>query len=493
MLKFGSDNEAKTVPALGVCQPLDIKALGSASFCKKYRLEYPYVAGAMAKGITSAEMVEKMSRAGMLGMFGSAGLPITEVEDTIIRFKKSLDSRPFGINLIYSPQESSLEMELVKLYIHHGVSLISASAYMDITLPLVYFRLKGLYRNDQGQLITPNNIIAKISRVEVARKFFAPPPEKLVKKLLDQALISPEEAELAGTIPMATDITAEADSGGHTDNRPAMALLPSIMAVRDEQADRYHFQDELRVGLAGGIATPTSAYAAFSMGAAYIVTGSVNQSCVESGTSPEVRKMLAETAQADVTMAPAADMFEMGVQVQVLKRGTMFPITAKKLYQFYTNYNQMEEIPPQHLAFIEKNVFRCSWQEEWLKTEQFLQERNPKWLERAATNPKYKMALLFRSYLGQASGWANSGHPDRKVDYQVWCGPAMGAFNEWVQGSFLQKTENRDVVTVAFNLLYGATVQNRLFQLEQAGVKLSSQVKKIEPLSLAEIKSRLNF
>ena len=58
------------------------------------------------------------------------------------------------------------------------------------------------------------------------------------------------------------------------------------------------------------------------MGAAYVVTGSVNQACVESGTSDAVRQMLAEAGQADVAMAPAADMFEMGVKVQVLKRGT---------------------------------------------------------------------------------------------------------------------------------------------------------------------------
>ena len=34
-------------------------------------------------------------------------------------------------------------------------------------------------------------------------------------------------------------------------------------------------------------------------------------------------------------MAPAADMFEMGVKLQVLKRGTMFPMRAQKLYELY--------------------------------------------------------------------------------------------------------------------------------------------------------------
>ena len=34
---------------------------------------------------------------------------------------------------------------------------------------------------------------------------------------------------------MAEDLTAEADSGGHTDNRPAITLLPTMLALRDRR------------------------------------------------------------------------------------------------------------------------------------------------------------------------------------------------------------------------------------------------------------------
>jgi trans-AT polyketide synthase, acyltransferase and oxidoreductase domains len=53
------------------------------------------------------------------------------------------------------------------------------------------------------------------------------------------------------------------------------------------------------------------------------------------------------------------------------------------------------------------------------------------------------MALVFRWYLGQSSRWANAGEPTRKLDYQVWRGPSMGAFNEWVKGSCLEPPPNR--------------------------------------------------
>ena len=73
-----------------------------------------------------------------------------------------------------------------------------------------------------------------------------------------------------------------------------------------------------------------------------------------------------------------------------------------------------------------------------------------------------------------SSRWANAGVPDRKLDYQVWCGPAMGAFNEWARGSFLESPKNRTVVTVGLNLLYGAAIVLRRGQLRSQGVNLDA-------------------
>jgi trans-AT polyketide synthase/acyltransferase/oxidoreductase domain-containing protein len=33
------------------------------------------------------------------------------------------------------------------------------------------------------------------------------------------------------------------------------------------------------------------------------------------------------------------------------------------------------------------------------------------------------------------------GDETRRMDYQIWCGPAMGAFNDWVRGSFLEAAQ----------------------------------------------------
>jgi PfaD family protein len=284
--------------------------------------------------------------------------------------------------------------------------------------------------------------------------------------------VTQQQADLAARFPVADDITVEADSGGHTDNRPAITLLPTILALRDRLHAQFKYVVSPRVGLAGGIATPASVAGAFAMGAAYVATGSVNQACVESGSSDAVRKMLAEAGQADVTMAPAADMFEMGVKVQVLKRGTMFAMRATKLYELYRAYPSWEAIPPSERVQIEKTQLKATFEEILQQTRDFFQRRDPTQLAKADADPKHRMALVFRWYLGLSSRWANSGEPTRQLDYQVWCGPSMGAFNEWAKGSFLEQPKNRTVVTVARNLLYGACVILRRQALRQQGVNL---------------------
>jgi acyl carrier protein len=91
-------------------------------------------------------------------------------------------------------------------------------------------------------------------------------------------------------------------------------------------------------------------------------------------------------------------------------------------------------------------------------------------LEHAAHDPRHRMALVFRWYLGSSSVWAISGQADRRADYQIWCGSAMGAFNAWTQGTFLAEPRNRHVVDVAEALMTGATYLSRLASVRSLGV-----------------------
>jgi len=469
-------SEGRGLQVLAMANPMTAAQLGDSSFQKDYNLKYAYKTGAMANGIASEELVIAIGKAGFLGSFGAAGLVPARVLQAIEKIQGALPTQSYAFNLIHSPNESALEEGAVKLFLEKGIHVVEASAFLALTENIVHYRVAGLSEDADGNVVTKNKVIAKISRKEVATPFMQPAPEKFITILLQKGKITPAQAKLATRVSMADDITVEADSGGHTDNRPLVALLSTIIQLRDEMQAKYNFEKKIRVGAAGGISTPASALGAFMMGAAYVVTGSVNQACTEAGTSEHVRRLLQTVASTDVMMAPASDMFEMGVELQVLKRGTLFAPRAKKLYEYYKHYNSIDEIPADERAKLEKQIFRKPLEEIWQGCIEFFQQRDPEQIERAQGNPKRKMALIFRWYLGLSSNWANAGIDGRAQDYQIWCGPSMGAFNDWVKGSYLEDYNNRHAADVAEQIMQGAAYLYRVQALKMQGVEFEAGV-----------------
>ena len=469
------------VELLMAAPPLSIEQLGDRNFLDFHGVKYAYMTGAMAGGIASEELVIALGKQGILASFGAGGLSLKRVEAAIARIQQALPNGTYAFNLLHSPNEPEIERNAVELYLKDGVRTLEASAFLNLSPNIVHYRAAGLKLNAANQIEIENKVIAKVSRREVATKFLQPAPSKILNELVVQGKITQLQADLAQKVPMADDITVEADSGGHTDNRPLVCLFPAIVELRDEIQSQYNYQQPVRIGVAGGISTPQAALAAYSMGAAYIVTGSVNQSCVEAGTSTHAKQLLAQAEMHDVMMAPAADMFEMGVKLQVLKRGTMFALRAQKLYELYKNYDSITDIPTQERTKIEQQIFRTSLDEVWQLTVEYLSQRNPEKLAKANSNPKLKMALIFRWYLGLSSRWSNTGEAGREIDYQIWCGPAMGAFNNWVKGSYLEPVSDRHVVDVALHILTGAAYLYRVQNLKLQGLDLSDRYSQYRP------------
>lgn len=476
-----------SLPIIASLPPLYPEWLGDRGFCEVHGLRFPYVAGAMANGIATSDIVIEMARGGMLGFFGSAGLSPKEVHAGLDRIQSALSGQSYGANLIHSPNEPDLEAHVAQLFLERGVTRVSASAYMALTEPLVHYAFSGV-REEDGRITRKNYVFAKISRPEVAQKMMSPPPKAMLDSLVQKGLLTSDEARLAARLPVAEDITVESDSGGHTDNQALGAVFPVVAQLRAELSARFGYAAlgrQIRVGAAGGLGTPASIAAAFGYGADYVVTGSVNQSAVESGLSDEGKKLLAQATMADVMMAPAADMFEMGVKVQVLKRGTMFASRAHRLYAAYRDYASLESMPQDVRQKLETQVLGKSADEIWEGTRAFFLERDPREVERAEADPKHKMALVFRWYLGLSSKWAIWGEAGRRLDYQIWCGPAMGAFNEWAKGSFMEAPENRTVAQIAKNLLEGAAVITRAGQLRSYGAPMPASAFQFSPRPIA--------
>jgi PfaD family protein len=478
---------AGTYSHIASLPPLYPEWLGDRTFCETHGTRFPYVTGSMANGIASVRLVSEIARTGGLGFFGSAGLSPARVEGALDELQRELGDAglPWGANLIHSPNEPALEESLADLYLRRGVARVEVSAYMALTPAVVRYAATGLTTDPSGRVRRKNHLFAKISREEVAIRFLEPPPAAILRTLVERGQLTAAEAGLAETLPLAEDLTAEADSGGHTDNRPLTALLPAILLLRDRVVAERGYRQAVRVGAGGGLGTPSSVAAAFALGASYVVTGSVNQACVESGLHESGRALLAEAGIADVIMAPAADMFELGVTVQVLRRGTMFAVRAKKLYELYRSYPSLESIPAAEREKVESQLLRSTFAEAWASTRAFWAARDPREVARAEADPRHLMALVFRSYLGLSSRWAVAGEPGRGTDYQIWCGPAMGAFNSWVRGSFLEKPAARTAVQVARNLMEGAAAVTRAQQLRASGLAVPPSAFDFRPRPLA--------
>jgi len=424
--------------------------IGSAAFCQSFGLRHAYVAGAMYQGISSVEMVVRLARAGMLGFFGAGGLSIEAVGQAIAAIRAELpDGAPFGVNFIAHVNHPALEEQLTDLLVQTGVRMVEASAFMEVTPALARYRAVGLVE-ENGRVRATNRIIAKLSRPEIAELFLSPAPERVVARLRDSGAITAQQAEWLGRVPMADAITVESDSGGHTDQGMPFTLIPAILRVRDAAAARFPDFEPIFVGAGGGIGTPEAAAAVLMLGAEYLVTGSINQCTIEAGTSAVVKDLLESAAVQDMAYAPSGEMFELGSKVQVLKKGLFFPARADKLVALYRQYESLDALDPASRRQLEDRTFQRPLAAVW---EQVKARLSPEEIERAERMPKHKMALVFRRYFKDCSRWALDGDTSHKVDFQIHCGPALGAFNQWVADTPLASWRNRHVDEIGLKLL----------------------------------------
>ncbi|MGQ5261994.1 ACP S-malonyltransferase [Micromonospora sp. ZYX-F-536] len=433
-------------------------SLGSATFRRDFGVRHAYLAGSMYRGISSVDLVVRMANAGMLGFFGTGGLPLTEVETAIGQLRTALgDTGLFGMNLLYDIRRPAAESAMVDLYLRHDIRFVEAAAYTSITPALVRFRLHGAHRGPGGRPVAVRRVLAKVSRPEVATAFMSPPPKEVVDRLVTQGLLTEQEAAVGQELPVSEDVCVEADSAGHTDGGVALTLVPSFTRLRDALVRRYSRPVDIRLGASGGLGAPEAVAAAFVLGADFVVTGSVNQCTVEAGTSALVKDMLADLDVQDTTYAPAGDMFELGARVQVMRKGTLFAARANKLYQLYRNHGGIEDLDARTRATVESSCFGQPLEEVWERIRQRHQARGDTTdIARAEAAPKLRMGMVFRQYFVDSTIAAMDGKVEDKVNFQVHCGPAMGAFNRFADETGLGPWRHRHADAIAEALMSGA-------------------------------------
>ena len=68
------------------------------------------------------------------------------------------------------------------------------------------------------------------------------------------------------------------------------------------------------------------------------------------------------------------------------------------------------------------------------------------------------------------------------MDYQIWAGPALGAFNAWAKGSYLDNYRDRHAADLAKHLMHGAAYLARVNLLTSQGIKLPTELARWKPI-----------
>ncbi len=195
---------------------------------------------------------------------------------------------------------------------------------------------------------------------------------------------------------------------------------------------------------------------AFLFGADFVRTGSLNQCTVEGSTSEAVKDLL-QGIDIDATEhAPTGDLFELGGKAQVLKKGVLFPARAARLYDLWRHHAAWDEIAAPARARIERDYFGRTFGQVFAAA---LEDyRAVPAADRAAAerDGRLKMALVFRWYFDHSLHLARAGVPGQSANYQVPCGPELGAFNQWAKGTPLESWRQRHADQVADAIMEGA-------------------------------------
>jgi trans-AT polyketide synthase/acyltransferase/oxidoreductase domain-containing protein len=437
---------------------------GSARFREVHGVRHACLAGSMYHGVASTDLVIRLGRAGLMGFFGAGGLALPEVARAIGTIRAALGpAGRFGVNLLHDLDDPTADWTAVDMYLRNNIRYVEAAAYTAVTPALVRFRFTGAHRVD-GHPVAVRHVVAKVAHPDLGTAFLSPPPAAMLDNLVQQGQLTAAEADVARELPVSADVCVEADSGGHTDGGVALVLVPAFVRLRDTLADRFGYLERPRIGASGGLGSPEAVAAVFVLGADFVVTGSINQCTPEAGTSALVKDMLAELDVHDTAYAPAGDMFELGAKVQVVRRGTLFAARATKLYQLYRTHESLAELDSQTTETLERTYFRRSLDSVWEHTRRHhLDEGRTDLVGKAEANPKLRMALVFRSYFARTTLAALAGDRAEKVNFQVHCGPAMGAFNRFVAGTDLADWRARHVDVIADRLMTGAAaiLENR--------------------------------
>ncbi|KJK59192.1 hypothetical protein UK12_05775 [Saccharothrix sp. ST-888] len=430
--------------------------LGAASFRARYGLRRAYLVGSAGTGVGSAGLVEALGRAGLMGFHdirpgtAGSGAPVGgTVPGGAVAGGALLGGVPLG--------RSGAEAATVDALLGQGVDRVESDHPLGPSRELVRFRCSGAHLDASGRPTAVRHVLARVHGPDHAAAFLSPPADAVLDALVRDGDLTDEEAAAGRRLPVACDVWTDAGSGWRTHTADTGQLLCSVRRVAEQAAVAHGYREPLHVGVGSGVGGPESAAAAFALGADFVVTTGINLCAEESPVPAAVRELLAAVGPADTGWAPAADHFELGARVRVVRRGTLFPARANRLLRLYRTHRAYGDIDSRTRRHIESAVLGRPFEElcEGLCAELRAAGRP------VPDGPRRRMALAFRWYLEESARWAIRAEPGRSADYQLRCGPELAEFNRaasapGASGSAPSGGPDRSVAGIADWIMSGA-------------------------------------
>lgn len=473
---------AESVPGASIRLKLPAASgrdLGNPEFRKRFAVDWAMTAAPMERGLTRVEFSAALARSGFLAVHAIDFHDEAQIREELDALRAGAQGRSFAVGMRYHPHHEGEDERRFDLLREMDVDTAYVAGYVRATRAMLAYRYASLKEKVEGEGLRPRKLVVRVSHVELARHFAQPAPSDLLDELRTRELLSEEERALAEGLPMADAIVVEGDLLRSGTRRDLGTLLPAVATVlRDGDAS------SVLLGAAGDLASPEALEGAFAMGADFVVVGDPFQLTLEAGGAPDRKALLARLQTADVTTVPSYEYLEADWRVHVARFGSPFAARATRLERILRDHDEGRPLDEKDRSFLERQLFGGPLDDCFERARPFFEERWPELLRRADDDGKLRLPLLARKYLWDSQSWGNEGNPEHKLDWQLRCGPGMGAFNLWRADSPLAELEKLDAATLARSLMNGAAVVARLASVGAAGLGVPQNLRPLPPLPL---------
>lgn len=423
-----------------------VNGLGSLSFKKEYHTELAYAVGGIRDGISSGPMLKKLADSNILGYLGTKGLDIHETNRLLEDALNMVGLEKIGVHVSCDVLKPEYSNQQLKLMIDKDIRRLQLSGYQRPDEWIYEYRIRNIRYSEKHKVVSPYKLLVCVNNLKAAEEFLKPIDKDYIKKMIELNKLTQIEAEMVAALPVCDDICIDNTGIG----AGGFGWISSIKKLIDRICTPHSLKKRVRVGICGGIGNPQMLAMAFFAGADFVMTGTINQCTVEAETSTHVKDLLQAAKENDFAFVPADDLFEFGEKMSVLKRGTLYPTRAQKVYDIYSKYASVDEISETDTKLLTEKYFGIGLQEMYQRIMGIVSETERILISEQS---KYKLGLIMKGYLQACFHQAQAGEKATEINYGIAVECDMADINRWLQGTDIEHWNRRSIDIIAKRIM----------------------------------------